>query len=363
MLFHERFFIGFKGSADTIVASTSLLDLYLLQSSSCINAGNNTTLPSSTVMNGQSPSKGNRRSSGSATLSTLAGLVEAYAASERSEVSPAFIHAGDLDRQSFVDARRELVAGPPSLPAPGPAPSLLLPPPPVYHPAPYRDEDESDEVVPTPPTRILDRAPLPSVSRFLSELSLGVPHAEESDHDSVSAMGQQAETSVFGGVKASQPYETSFGRYNLFPDVELAPKISRPDSTIPQISPKIHPRPSTPSLASTIPLDISGYNNDQDLMLQRQDKPSPRLIENARTHSLINDSVWLKRDKEGRRRSWSLFVVCAIFPFVLFLFAFGVFDRIMVQLAGTHARPTLRQKSLAKYLCVVEIVAWPSLVA
>ncbi|KAH0337554.1 hypothetical protein KCU81_g8061, partial [Aureobasidium melanogenum] len=347
-----------------LITSTSLLDLYLLQSSSCINAGNNTTLPSSTVMNGQSPSKRNRRLSGSTTLSTLEGLVEAYAASERSEVSPAFIHAGDLDRQSFVDARRELVAGRPSLPAPGPAPSLLLPPPPVYHPAPYRGEDESDEVVPTPPTRILDRAPLPSVSRFLSELGSGVFHAEESDHDSVSAMGQQEEeTSVFGGVKASQPYETSFGRYNLFPDVKLAPRISRPDSTIPQISPKIHPRPSTPSLASTIPLDISGYNNDQDLMLQRQDKPSPRLIENARTHSLINDSVWLQRDKEGRRRSWSLFVVCAIFPFILFLFAFGVFDRIMVQLAGTHARPTLRQKSLAKYLCVVEIVAWPSLVA
>lgn len=42
MLFHERSYIGLKGSADTIVASTSLLDLYLLQSSSCINAGNNT---------------------------------------------------------------------------------------------------------------------------------------------------------------------------------------------------------------------------------------------------------------------------------------------------------------------------------
>ncbi|KAG9715510.1 hypothetical protein KCU73_g15909, partial [Aureobasidium melanogenum] len=110
-------------------SSTSLLDLYLLQSSSCVNAGNNTTLPSSTVMDGQSPSKGVRRSSGSTTLSSL---VEAYAASERSDVSPAFIHAGDLDRQSYVDARGELAAGPPSLPAPGPAPSLLLPPPPVY---------------------------------------------------------------------------------------------------------------------------------------------------------------------------------------------------------------------------------------
>ncbi|KAH0370426.1 hypothetical protein KCU65_g2509, partial [Aureobasidium melanogenum] len=342
-------------------SSTSLLDLYLLQSSSCINAGNNTTLPSSTVMDGQSPSKGARRSSGSTTLESL---VEAYAASARSEVSPAFIHAGDLDRQSYVDARCEVAAGPPSLPAPGPAPSLLLPPPPVYRPVPYRGEDESDEAVPTPPTRILDRAPPPSISRFLSELGSGVFHAEESDNDSVSAMGQQEEeTSVFGEVKASQPYETSFGRYNLFPDVELAPRISRPNNTIPKTSPNIQPRPSTPSLASTIPLDISGYNDDQDLVLQRQDKASPHLIENARTHSLINDTVWLRRDKEGRRRSWALFVICAIVPFILFLFAFGVFDKTMVQLAGTHARPTLRQKSLAKYLCVVEIVAWPGLVA
>ncbi|KAG9527869.1 hypothetical protein KCU93_g4805, partial [Aureobasidium melanogenum] len=342
-------------------SSTSLLDLYLLQSSSCVNTGNNTTLPSSTVMDGQSPSKGVRRSSGSTTLSSL---VEAYAASERSDVSPAFIHAGDLDRQSYVDARGELVAGPPSLPAPGPAPSLLLPPPPVNRSVPYWGEDESDEAGPTPPTRILDRALPPLVSRFLSGLGSGVFYAEESDHDSVSAMGpQEDETSVFGEVKVSQPYETSFGRYNLFPDVELAPRISRPDGTILQTSPNIHPRPSTPSLASTVPLDISGYDGDQDLMLQRQDKPSPRLIENGRTHSLINDSVWLQRDKEGRRRSWALFVVCAIFPFILFLFAFGSFDKVMVQMAGTHARPTLRQKSLAKYLCVVEIVAWPSLAA
>lgn len=316
-------------------------------------------------MDGQTPSKGVRRSSGSTTLSTLESLVEAYAVSERSDVSPAFIHAGDLDRQSYVDARRELVAGPPSLPAPGPAPSLLLPPPPPAHlPPSYLGEEESDEAVPTPPTRILDRAPPPSVSRFLSGLGSGVFNEEESDHDCVSIMGQQEEeTSVFGKVKASQPYETSFGRYNLFPDVELAPRISRSDSTVPQPPPSMQPRPSTPSLASTIPLDISGFDNDQDLMLQRQDKSTPRLLENARTHSLINDTAWLQRDKEGKRRSWALFVVCAVFPFILFLFASGIFDKVMVQMAGTHARPTLRQKSFAKYLCVVEIVAWPSLAA
>ncbi|KAH0349698.1 hypothetical protein KCU83_g5382, partial [Aureobasidium melanogenum] len=342
-------------------SSTSLLDLYLLQGSSCVNAGNNTTLPSSTVMDGQSPSKGVRRSSGPTTLSSL---VEAYAASERSDISPAFIHAGDLDHQSYVDARGRLVGGPPSLPAPGPAPSLLLPPPPVYRPVAYWGEDESDEAVPTPPTRILARAPPSSVSRFLSSLGSGNFHAEESDHGSVSAVRQQEdETSVFGEVKASQRYETSFGRYNPFPDVELAPRISRPDSTIPQPSPNIHPQPSTPSLANTVPLGISGYDNDQDLMLQRQDKPSPQLIESARTHSLIDDRVWLRRDKEGKRRSWALFVVCTIFPFILFLFAFGIFDKVMVQMAGIHARPTLRQKSLAKYLCIVEIVAWPSLAA
>lgn len=316
-------------------------------------------------MNGQTPSKGVRRSSGSTTLSTLESLVEAYAASERSDVSPAFIHAGDLDRQSYVDARHELVVGPPSLPATGPAPSLLLPPPPpVYLPPSYLGEEQSDEAVPTPPTRILDRASPPSVSRSLSGLGSGVFNEEESDHDSVSAMGQQEEgTSVFGKVKASQPFETSFGRYNLFPDVELAPRISRSDSTVPQLPPSMQPRPSTPSLASTIPLDISGFDNDQDLMLQRQDKSTPRLLEDVRTHSLINDTAWLQRDKEGKRRSWALFVVCAIFPFILFLFAFGIFDKVMVQMAGTHARPTLRQKSLAKYLCVVEIVAWPSLAA
>lgn len=316
-------------------------------------------------MDGQPPNKGARRSSGSITLSTLESLVEAYAASERSDASPAFIHAGDLDRQSYVDARRELVAGPPSLPAPGPAPSLLLPPPPPAHlPPRYLGEEESDEAVPTPPTQILDRAPPSSVSRFLSGSGSGDFDEEESGHDSVSAMGQQEEeTSVFGEVKASRPYETSFGRYNLFPDVELAPRLPRPDSTMPQPPQSTCPRPSTPSLASTIPLDISGFDNDQDLMLQRQGKSTPRLLENARTHSLINDTVWLQRDKEGKRRSWALFVVCAVFPFILFLFAFGLFDKVMVQMAGTHARPTLRQKSLAKYLCVVEIVAWPSLAA
>ncbi|KAK6003068.1 hypothetical protein QM012_000913 [Aureobasidium pullulans] len=346
-------------------SSTSLLDLYLLHSSSCINAGNNTTLPSSTVMDGQAPSKGVRKSSGSTTLSTLESLVEAYAASERSDVSPAFIHAGDLDRQSYVDARGELAVERPSLPASGPAPSLLLPPPPpARRPPPYIGEDESDEAVPTPPTRILDRAPPPSVSRFLSGLDSGVFDAEESDHDSVSAMGQQEEdTSVFGEVKVSQPYETSFDRYNLFPDVGLAPRLSRSDSTMPQPPSHIHFQPSSPSLASTVPLNISGYDDDQGLMLQRQTKSSPRRLENPRTHSLSNDSAWLQRDKEGKRRSWTLFVVCAIFPFILFLFAFGVFDKVMVQMAGTHARPTLRQKSLAKYLCVVEVVAWPSLAA
>lgn len=323
------------------------------------------TLPSSTVMDDHSPSKGVRRSSGSATLNTLEGLVEAYAASERSDASPAFIHAGELDRQSYVDARRKLVAEPSYLLVPGPAPSLPVPPPPAARlPPRYLGEDESDEAVPTPPTRILDRALPPSVSRFLPGSGSGVFHEEESDHHFVSVMGhQEKETSVFGEVKASQPYETSFGRYNLFPDAELGPRIFWPDSTTPQPPSSIHPQLSTPSLASTIPIDISGFGDDQDLMLQRQDKSSPRLVGNARTHSLINDTAWLQRDREGKRRSWTLFVVCAILPFILFLFAFGCFDQVMVQIAGTHARPTLRQKSLAKYLCVVEVVAWPSLAA
>lgn len=39
MLPHEPSITETQGSADTIIASTSLLDLYLLQSSSCINAG------------------------------------------------------------------------------------------------------------------------------------------------------------------------------------------------------------------------------------------------------------------------------------------------------------------------------------
>ncbi|KAI4764432.1 hypothetical protein E4T52_03361 [Aureobasidium sp. EXF-3400] len=330
------------GLTKVAIASTSLLDLYLLQSSSCINAG--TTLPSSTVMDGQSGS-----------LSTIEGLVEAYAASERSDDSHAFIHAGELDRQSYVDARRELAAVPAPLHSPGPAPSLL-PPPPAYHPAPPRGEDESDEAVPTPPTRILDRAPPPSVSRFLSGLHSGVFDAEESPNGSVSETGQQEEeTPVFG--------EVSFGRYKLFPDIEQAPKNLPSKGTIPPPPPQISREGSTPSLAPTIPLDISGFDDNQDLILERQSEPSPRLLETARIHSLANDTVWLQKGKEGKRKSWALFVFCAIIPFVLLLLALGGFDKVMVRIAGTHARPTLYQKSLAKYLCVVEVVAWPSLVA
>ncbi|CAD0115554.1 unnamed protein product [Aureobasidium uvarum] len=307
--------------------------------------------------------KGVRPSSGLTTLSTLEGLVEAYAASDRSR-SPAFIHAGDLDRQSYIDARRE----PFPVSSPGPAPSLLPPPTPAYRPVRYRGEDESDEAVPTPPTRILDRAPPPPVSRFLSGLSSGVFDAEESDHDSVSEMGQQEDALNLGKVKASQPYETSFGKFKLFPDSERAPKTKDPQHSttpppLPLPLPSIRTQASAPSLAPTIPLDISSYDDDQDLILERQDKPTPRLIESARTHSLANDSAWLQRSKQGKRRSWALFVVCSVFPFILFIFAFGGFDKVMVQLAGTHARPTLYQKSFAKYLCVVEVVAWPSLAA
>jgi hypothetical protein len=348
-----------QGLTNIVIASISLLDLYLLQSSSCVNAGINTTLPSTVVMDGQTPSKGDQRGS----LSTIEGLVEAYAASVRSDDSHAFIHAGELDRQSYIDARRQLAALPAPLLSPGPAPSLL-PPAPVFRPAPYRGEDESDEAVPTPPTRILDRAPPPSVSRFLSGLGSGVFDADESASGSVSEMGQQEEEApVFGEVKALQPFETSFGRYKLFPDVEQAPRSSPSKGTTPSLPPHISNEGSTPSLAFTVPLGISGYDDDQDLILERQSKPSPRLLENARTHSLANDKVWLQRDRDGKRKSWALFIISAIIPFVLFLFAFGGFDKVMVRMASTHARPTLYQKSLAKYLCVVEVVAWPSLVA
>lgn len=285
----------------------------------------------------------------------MVGLVEAYAASERSDDSHAFIHAGELDRQSYIDARRELAAVPAPLLSHGPVPSLL-PPPPAYHPGPSRGEDESDEAVPTPPTRILDRAPPPSVSRFLSGLGSGVFDAEESPNGSVSETGQQEEEApIFG--------EVSFGRYKLFPDIEQAPTIPPAKGTTPSPPPHTSREGSTPSPTPTIPLDMSGYDDDQVLILERQSNPSPRLLKTARTHSLANDTVWLQRDKEGKRKSWALFVVCAIIPFVLFLFAFGGFDKVMVRIAGTHARPTLYQKSLAKYLCVVEVVAWPSLVA
>ncbi|KAI4722644.1 hypothetical protein E4T48_01112 [Aureobasidium sp. EXF-10727] len=316
------------------------------------------TLASSAAMDGKDKSV--RPLSGSTTLSTLEGLVEAYAASDRSR-SPAFIHAGDLDRQSYIDARLE----PLPLSSPGPAPSLLPPPTPAPRPIPGCGEDESDEAVPTPPTRILDRAHPPPVSRYLSDLGSGVFDAQESDHDSVSEMGQQEENPQLGKVEASQPYETSFGKYKLFPDSEQAPKTKDPQhsTTLPPLPPSIYTQPSALSLAPTIPIDISGYDDDQDLILERQDKPTPRLIESARTHSLANDTAWLQRSKEGKRRSWALFVVCAIFPFILFLFAFGGFDKVTVQMGGTHARPTLYQKSLAKYLCVIEVVAWPSLAA
>jgi hypothetical protein len=305
-------------------------------------------------MDGQTSSKGGPRGS----LSTIEGLVEAYAASERSDDSHAFIHAGELDRSSYINARRQIAAVPAPLLSSGPAPSLLLPPP-AYHPASSRSEDESDEAVPTPSTRILDRAPPPPISRFLSGLGSGVFDAEESDNGSVSEMGQQEEEiPIFGEINA-----LFFGRYKLFPDVELAPRTLPSKGTNPSPPPHISTEGSTPSLALTIPLDISAYDDDQDLILERQSKPSPRLLETARTHSLANDTVWLQRDKEGKRKSWALFVISAIIPFVLFLFAFGAFDKAMVQMAGTHARPTLYQKSLAKYLCVVEVVAWPSLVA
>lgn len=281
-------------------------------------------------------------------LSTIEGLVEAYAASERSDDSHAFIHAGELDHRSYVDARRELASLPAPLASPGPAPSLLLPPP-VYRPCSLRGEDESDEAVPTPPTRILDRAPPPSVSRFLSGLGLGVFDAEESPNGSVSGMRQQEEGSpVFGEVK------------KLSPELEMAPRTLPSKGTDISPPPHMSNESSTPSLAPTIPLDISNYDDNQDLILQRQ---SPRRLENARTHSLANDTVWLQRDKAGKRKSWALFVICVIIPLILFPFAFSGFDKIMVRLAGTHARPTLYQKSLAKYLCVVEVVAWPSLVA
>lgn len=162
-------------------------------------------------------------------------------------------------------------------------------------------------------------------------------------------MGQQEEESpVFGEVK------------KLSPELEMAPTTMPSKCTDPSPPPHMSNESSTPSLALTIPLDISNYDDNQDLILQRQ---SPRQLENVRTHSLANDTVWLQRDKEGKRKSWALFVVCTIVPFVLFPFAFGGFDKIMVRMAGTHARPTLYQKSLAKYLCVVEFVAWPSLVA
>lgn len=279
-------------------------------------------------------------------LSTIEGLVEAYAASEQSDDSHAFIHAGELDRQSYVDARREPASLPAPLLSPGPAPSLLLPPP-IYRPGSLRGEDESDEAVPTPPTRILDRAPPPSVSRFLSGLGSGVFDAEESPNGSVAELRRQEESPVFGEVK------------KLSPELEMAPPTSPPKCTSSSPPPHMSNESSTPSLAPTIPIDISNYDDNQDLILQRQ---SPRQLENARTHSLANDTVWLQRDKAGKRKSWVLFVICAILPFILFAFAFGGFDKIMVRLAATHARPTLYQKSLAKYLCVVEVVAWPSLV-
>lgn len=281
-------------------------------------------------------------------LSTIEGLVEAYAASERSDDSHAFIHAGELDRQSYVDARRELAPVPAPLLSPGPAPSLLLPLP-VDRPGSLRGEDESDEAAPTPPTRILDRAPRPSVSRFLSGLGSGVFDAEESPNGSVSEMRQQEEESpVFGEVK------------KLSPELEMAPTTVPSKCTNPSPPPHMSNESIAPSLAPTIPLDIFNYDDNQDLILQRQ---SPRQLENARTHSLANDTVWLQRDKAGKRKSWALFVICAIIPLILFPFAFGGFDKIMVRMAGTHARPTLYQKSLARYLCVVEVVAWPSLVA
>ncbi|KAI5254045.1 hypothetical protein E4T42_02527 [Aureobasidium subglaciale] len=430
-----------KISSPCTQSSTSLLDLYLLESSSCLNAGID-TLPSTAIMDGQVPGdKGRRISRGSATLSTVESLLEAYAASQHSEASGPFIHAGDLDRQSYIDARMGVSAVPRPLFAPGPAPSLL-PPSPAHLPAPPRVElEESDEAVPTPPTRILDRERPASVSGFLSALGTGAFAAEESDHESDSAFEQHEDEVVSAGeVSVFQPYETSFGRYKLFPSTDPTPRlpqsVNRPvvparyrsryrehldeptsptvayvdkgkqraeepatgavdtsppksdvsypsdriltpykhflqngpppgleDRTSPQSSPSIRTRPSTSSMAPTIPISVSGYDDDQDLMLKRQDKITPRVIEAGRTHSLANDNDWLQRDKQGKFRSWSLFIVCTIIPFALLLLIFGVLDKTMAKRCGAHSRPTLVQKNVAKYVCVVEVIFWPTLAA
>ncbi|KAI5201370.1 hypothetical protein E4T39_05298 [Aureobasidium subglaciale] len=393
-------------------------------------------------MDGQTPGdKGRRRSSGSTTLSTMEDLFEAYSASQHSEVSGPFIHAGDLDRQSYIDARMGVLAVSHPLFAPGPAPSLL-PPPPAHLPTPPRIElEESDEAVPTPPTRILDRVRPRSASGFVSAQGASAFAADKFDPEFDSALGQHEDEILFaGGKPIFQPYETTFGRYKLFPSTDPAPRLPQPvtrpvvparyrsryrehldkptsstaaymnkgkqraegsaisavdsrpaksdasypsdriltpykhllqngpptileDSTSPQCSPSIRTHPSTPSMAPTIPISVSGYDDDQDLLLKRQDKITPRMIEAGRTHSLANNNDWLRRDKQGKLRSWSLFILCTIIPFALLLIIFGVFDKVMTKRCGPHSRPTLVQKNIAKYICVVEVIFWPTLAA
>ena len=121
--------------------------------------------------------KGVGHLNGSTTLNALEDLVEAYAASEHSDDSHAFIHAGDLNRQSYIDARLEDAAALAPASTPGPAPSLL-PPMPACRPAPFRGEllDESEVGVPTPPTRILDHAGTGGLTRHKPDLWGAVDH-------------------------------------------------------------------------------------------------------------------------------------------------------------------------------------------
>ncbi|THW53168.1 hypothetical protein D6D22_00095 [Aureobasidium pullulans] len=502
---------GTVPSSPCTQSSTSLLDLYLLQASSCFNAGNEITLHSSAVMDSQPPKdKGVGHLNGSTTLNALEDLVEAYAASEHSDDSHAFIHAGDLNRQSYIDARLEDAAALAPASTPGPAPSLL-PPMPACHPAPFRGEllDESEVGVPTPPTRILDHAgtggltrhkpdlwgavdhefscrpsgkrnddgsadvelqnlthgrildvpsfPYP-VSNFLSSLNSGVFESEESDAGSTTAQRQSDDVvATLGEVSTFKIRDVDPVNYSLFPRAEFTPhfdpqqlrsracsraaetpsRLSRPydshamepnqrpvaplghrsrhfnykgpsvatlpkgknilrseerpvsvaenspsksdvsypsdriltpyksyvqlaspsgqhDDITPALPASVHTEPSTASMATTVPIENSGYDNNQDLALKRQNKQSPRVLEASGSHSLINDTVWLKRDIYGKRRSWALFVVCTICPPILLLYGFGGFDKYMVHIANTHAQPTRYQKKCAIYFSLAE---------
>jgi hypothetical protein len=105
---------------------------------------------------------------GMAISNTLDEIVGHYAISAPRDDSGgnAFVHAEHLERQSYVDARREdaEVLRPPPLFSPRPtlgSPALespnLLPPTPAYRSAVFREElEETDMPIPTPPTRILD---------------------------------------------------------------------------------------------------------------------------------------------------------------------------------------------------------------